>query len=386
MSMTDNQTLASETVTTYSNGDTVTSEYKEVQSVIECAELNGVELLHEGEFTPSNWGSRPWSVNAATIDEIQRNTERYMAESGEVPYMKAGVHDDKVSEDVRSLLKAVSLGNVSRVYSEIREKGKTLLADFIGIPEAMLRLIRDGHMSKRSVEIRTRPSYGPMLDAVAFFGAGTPAVKGLNDLADSITANESTRPSDGEIAVLCLDFEQSDSVVENEIEEEQTMDQIEEMQAKIAALTLENEQLKADAAVKLSEADSKLETLTTELTVKDAMLAEYQAKESEMVKASRVAYVDTLIAAGKLAPAVKDATVMLCAESDAETFNKVRTVLDALPVDRRFEEQIPAADVVKFAEGDSNEQKIAKWCKANDMDPNTTEGYKAAWAALKLGD
>lgn len=351
---------------------------------IECAELNGVELLYEGEFRPSNWDGKSWPVNAETIDDILRNTERYMAETGESPYMKLD-HDTKVDETVRTFLGALSLGKVARVYTEIRDKGKTLLADFTGIPDAMLKLIREGLASKRSVEIRTRPSYGPMLDAVAFFGAGTPAVKGLNDLADSITANESTHPSDGEIAVLCLDFE-TDSVVKNEIEEEQTMDQIEEMQAKIAALTLENEQLKADAAVKLSEADSKLESITAELTAKDALLAEYQAKESEMVKASRVAYVDSLIAAGKLAPAVKDATILLCTESDSGTFDKVRTVLDALPVDKRFSEQIPAADVVKFAEGDTTEQKIAKWCKANDMDPNTTEGYKAAWAALKLGD
>lgn len=355
--------------------------HKSGEEWVKAQELKSVELLYEGEFRPSNWGGKSWSVNGSMLDGIVAATEKYITDTNETPYIKLS-HDSEVHESAKKFLGEMSLGKLARLYTTMTEKGKTLVADFTGVPDKMMKLIREGLASKRSVEVRTRPQYGQVLDAVAFFGAGSPAVKGLNDLANSLASCEDSSPSGSEIEVLCYDFD-SEEIEKKEVKE---MDEakLKELQDRIAALESENETLKAESA-KLTEYDGKIEEMQKTLEQREIELAEYRSKQEEAKKEARVAFVEGLVNDGKLIPAVKDEVATFCKEADDETFGKLSAILEKLPVDKRFEEKVPSINV-QLKEGMSNEEKIAAWCKANGKDCKKMADYKEAYQALKLED
>lgn len=76
-----------------------------------------------------------------------------------------------------------ALGWVDRVWRD----GKTLFADFVGLPTVVFNAVKNGLYRNVSIELlkgieRDGTSFPWVLDAVALLGADTPAVRGLKDL------------------------------------------------------------------------------------------------------------------------------------------------------------------------------------------------------------
>jgi hypothetical protein len=358
--------------------------------IIELAELKGVELMYEGSVRPSNWGGKSLDINSDYLDSIVDATEKYVAVTNDTPSAKLD-HGQEGTGAALEMLKTLSLGRVSKVWAEMREKNgklvKVLLADFVGMPDRFLDMVRTGLASKRSVEIRRREGYGNVLDAVAFFGAGQPAVKALNDLALDIAAAEY---GDADGTVIRLDFAEADKIEEpnNETEKREKMTEIETLQAEIAASKAELETTKAELEGLKGEketADAEMkeasETIKTELDTVKVELAEYKQREIDAKMAGRESFVVGLVESKKLEPAKKDETIALCKSLEDPAYESLMKVLASLPVDSRFEEKAPSVDLGEYKGTD--EEKATKWMKAKGLE-DTEENYKIACSELGL--
>ncbi|MBN2895045.1 MAG: hypothetical protein JXK05_04015 [Campylobacterales bacterium] len=208
----------------------------------------------------------------------------------------------------------------------LKREGKLLLAKFKQIVPEFAEGVESGLWKKRSIALYPDMS----LRHVGFLGAQPPAIKGLKDI-------EFASGDD----LMTIEFSQADpkeSDAEAKIKAlEAALEASKESLSQMEVMFAETQQ----QATSAEEARKKLET---ELA---AIRNETRAKEREV-------FVDTLVAQGKLTPALRqmaidmvsiaDAVGMYAfAEGEASATEKVESFLSALPKVIEFGEMAPGA-------------------------------------------
>lgn len=138
-------------------------------------QLNPVDIEKMNIFRTGKW--KGITFGNKELDEMIQNFNGGIV----APYLKlteTGEHTPR-----QPLLRALAFGWVSRLYRE----GDRLYADYKQVPSEVADLIDAGALKKKSVElfINYRGSdgnlYGYVLKSILMFGAGVPAVWGLED-------------------------------------------------------------------------------------------------------------------------------------------------------------------------------------------------------------
>lgn len=203
------------------------------------------------------------------------------------------------------------------------------------------------------------------LDHVAILGHRIPAVKGLNG-PDGLSALFGADDDDGDLAVITFASEERDMSEQLIRENAELANKVKELEAQVtqgaadfsAAETAHGESIEK---MKADHAD--------ELKARDAKIAEF---ETAQAKAEVEAVVDAAISGGRLAPAVKDATIKAglalrsAADFSAEdsAFGAWKQALEKAPKALNFEEKAASEGV--------ETEHLSK------EDAEFEDGYKAA--------
>ena len=359
---------------------------------VDLAEMQGVEVIYSGRFKPENLKGEEVELTDADIEQIKDSTLKYIEDTKDEPYAKLD-HGDG-GKFLPALLKSASLGTVKKIYTEMRDKlgklRKVLLVDFHQVPEKFKELVTSGVLKKRSAEIRGRDKYGLVLDALAFFGVGQPAVKGLNDLSDSLVMQEPV-----EYRLLTDDTKElvyilQDCIPENNISGENEMDEkeVQALRDEIASLKNKISDLENGAKFKELETASKAEVEKYKEEA-DKLKTEYTAlivlREQELESAN-LKFVETLCADKKLDPANKEKTVTMfkAFNGDKEAIANFKEILSGKTVDKKFTESAPAGKHTLVNADDKAEIITAARliCKDNDKDPNDPAAF--TWAVEQI--
>jgi hypothetical protein len=365
---------------------------------IQLENMGDVEIIYDGKFRPQNLGGREVEITKADVKAIMENTRKYAADTGVEPYLKLEHGEDGTF--LPALLKSTSLGYVdpaslmTRAVEKLGRVRDVVVSTLKGMPSKFKELITKGLIKKRSAEIRHRDGYGPVLDALAFFGIGHAAVPALNDLSASLTAMQEDAglqvPAlpDDKGTVTIIEFEAFDEnkktrktqmdenvkLSEYEQENKELRDKIAELE-KVQAVNSVQIDLKEEVAKAKAEADR----LKTELTA----LAVLRDKEREIRLAE---FVEKQIAEKKLKPALKDKTIALfkAIGDKEELVVSLKEILTEQEVDPRFKEVIPGNSAPRIDPDDKaalvDQAKLM--CKEHKKDPDNLDDFQ--WAIAKL--
>ncbi len=268
-----------------------------------------IELFRAGTHTDSSGKTQNWSEQ--DLDTI---VSKYDPSTHEAPVVIGHPKDNAPAY---------------AWVESLKREGTSLWGKFKQVLPEFAEAVAQGSYKKRSIAL-----YPDMtLRHVGFLGAQAPAIKGLTDIA--FKSGEE-----------CIMIEFSESTEGSDDKDER----IKTLQAQLEAskqneTTLETKFAEAStAALSEEEARKKLEIQL------DAIRNETRGKEREL-------YIDTLIAQGKLTPAIRQLAidvVSICdsvgmytfSEGDAPATKKVESFLSALPV------------VVSFGEMDNLDTSI----------------------------
>lgn len=369
--------------------------------MIRTGKLQGVELIYAGTFFPANLGGESITFTNDDIQAIYAATRAYIDATSDCPYIK--LDHGEAGSSFPEWIGTLSLGTVSDLRVGTVVKGGVgvacLYADFENVPDQVLDLIRTGLAGKRSVELRTREGYGLVLDAVAFFGAGQPAVKALNGLASAIAATErrgdNLRPlvaaQEGQekLYKINLQEEKTDNEggqntmaeIDYKAEYDKMVKKCEELEAKLAkyeAATDASEGASA-ARVELAELRTQREALeTTVVKLREQVAAYDLLREQEEDK--RVSdFIESAIAAGKLEPAKRDATTQLFKDNrdKPESLQTLRDLLDSKA--SQFSEKVPS----KVVADPNDKARVAEAAKMLCKERGLTASPDNMIAAIK---
>jgi len=245
-----------------------------------------VQVFRTGRHTASDGSTGDYT--AADLDEIVA-TFRATADQYK-PVLRIGGHDGGA---------APAGGKVV----DLRRSGDFLEALFDTVP-VVARAISAGAYNGVSAGLRIGArvgdkTFGKFLDHVAILGSRIPAVKGLNG-PDGLASLF----SDDDAAVLAINFEMEDDMDEKLAQENL------ELKDKLRVAEADAAKAKADFATAETAHADAIKTLETkhanELKAERDKVAVFEAAAA---KTEVESLVDGAIRAGKLAPAVKDATI-----------------------------------------------------------------------------
>lgn len=157
--------------------------------------LEGVEIMRTGTFRPGGAAAgRKVKVTRSMLQDMVDNFETLSPVGGFTPVLKLG-HAD-AQRFLGQADGAPNLGIVEKVF----KKGEKLLANFSGVPDAVIDLIAKRRFNTVSVEVipefeHEGKTFANVLTAVAILGAQLPAVKGLKELSEMLFADEVEAPN-----------------------------------------------------------------------------------------------------------------------------------------------------------------------------------------------
>lgn len=352
---------------------------------VATTKLENVELLYAGSFKPVNWQGKAWEVTPAILREIVDNTLARI-KAGES--VNAIIDHDVDNDGVLDAMKSLSFGRIVDLTLEDRTNGPTVVATFDAVPEKFADMVSAGMLDKRSIE-GGRGDNGWVLDAVAFFGAGKPAVAGLNSLAkDLFRADDSNRIAARDSALPGTDC----GTFKVRLQGAKTSEGNEMADKEMAEVLAENAKLKAEieSAVKLREAQEEntrkladaekaIADMAIKLKAADEERAAIMLLREKEEEAKCVAFVDAEVAAGHVQPAKRDAVIAMLKEMPAEHADTVKELITSKPSDVLLKEKLPAMEAPKAY--DDVKARVAAYLKENNM-PDTFDNYTHAVRTL----
>jgi ssDNA-binding Zn-finger/Zn-ribbon topoisomerase 1 len=292
---------------------------------LEVRTIPDVEIMEVGTWKGNKYTEKD-------LDEAVNNFKEGVLE----PYINID-HNDKLTDVMRRQLNVMAMGFVS----DLKRKGKKLLADFKQVPKLIAELIQAGALKKRSVEWWRQYKHANgkvlnnVLEAVTFHGAnGVPAVNTLADVVKIYKAEFSKPEVEGEKDLIDFQDEEVLKVDEMKIDRAEydrlKANQKTEADNKVMA------QLKADKAdADKKAADAEAAKLKAEKEATDAKKLVADQNEATL-KAEAEGFVDKIVKDKKLLPKYKEMKVaeyMRLKKDDEETL-------------KLFKEQMETADQI----------------------------------------
>jgi hypothetical protein len=191
----------------------------------------------------------------------------------------------------------------------LRRVGQKLVADIVGVPDAIVSLISQGNYRNKSAEIYWNyvdpagKRWPRALKAVSLLGADIPAVTTLEDLARVLMSDEQRAVAYSEGGEGCLTKEYTLPQGGKEMSQEEIKrytDEIEGLKTKVKELTDSFAKTKTDLEKSLSEMEARAVKSESELAGKDEKHAVAQFSEK----------VESLVKEGKVLPAEKDDLIL----------------------------------------------------------------------------
>lgn len=226
--------------------------------------LNSVEI-----FSVGTWNGMKFTQE--DLQEIAENTNLLLTKGTNKPPIKIGHSSNQI-------MKGQSDGDPALGWIDnIRVSGKKLVADFMKVPNILVRAFKEGLYRQVSVEMKHLQDRGWFLTGLAVLGADLPAVKNLSDL--ELFLSERTGLGNPGDSQFTLQFSAIEPVfLGNKLMDKEEMSDISELQAKLDKLESENKAFK----------EREKDTL-------------FSSKKSEIMSSY-----DQDVKDGKLAPAFRD--------------------------------------------------------------------------------
>jgi len=150
------------------------------------AELKDVEIFAVGTWIGSG-GPMKWSEE--DMESIVTNTNMLMnsEEFKITPRLKLGHSYDQIGWEDAHILDGQmdgdpALGKITNFRTKGTGKNKTVIADFVNMPDIIYNTIEKELYTNVSAELEFSKGVGWYITAVALLGADIPAVKAINDL------------------------------------------------------------------------------------------------------------------------------------------------------------------------------------------------------------
>jgi len=314
------------------------SMYEKKEMKLETIDMNNIEIFELGK-----WKGHEFKKEDA--EELIKNFENKIAE----PYISLD-HNPALTKSTKDFFKAMSLGNISKLWLE----GKKLMANFKKVPKLIAELINSGSLSKRSVEwwLKFRHANGKIinnvLESVTYHGAnGLPAISTLADipkLFKDYDYNKSIEQGNL-VSIELKDKKEVKNMATIEIEKTEYEELLKNKVA-VEKFKLDLDSKDKELATFKSDLDSTKEELTqlkTEKATLEKMKADLDKREKESLKNEAVNYVDGIINNDKkLLPKYKDMKV--------EEYIRLKTNKDEDGL-KLFKEELESRDkVVNFGE------------------------------------
>jgi hypothetical protein len=260
--------------------------------------LKGVEIFAVGSWK----GNKRIEVTSDDLDSMVHSFEQLSAVvQGYSPMLKLG-HTDQQKFFPQSN-GAPSLGIVERIWRQ----GDKVLADFGNVPAALLALVEKRRYNAVSIEMYPTVEHGGqtfknVLTAVALLGAELPAVKGLKELADSLSFKDQE-----------LVFGEGVLTFQQETETVFTQDQVDALIA--AAVTKATDAAKAEFTAEKTAITARVEAAEAEATKfkgeRDASQKALFDFEQSASKAEITRLVEDAVKSGTILPKDKDKMIAL---------------------------------------------------------------------------
>ncbi len=152
--------------------------------------IEGVEI-----FAVGTWNG--FKFSREDLEEIAANTRGLMQRNRHKPPLKLGHDPDQ------SLLGQVDGDPALGWIENVRAQGDKLLADFVDVPDIVVRAMEGALFRQVSAEMQHIDPMGWMLTAVALLGADLPAVKTLEDLQVYLSERSEAGLA-GEVQAACF--------------------------------------------------------------------------------------------------------------------------------------------------------------------------------------
>lgn len=140
------------------------------------ATLTGVEIFAPGHWYPGNGPKEGVKFSKEFVQKLLKNTKNLLIKQLINPILKIGHTSERVADGNS---KGIPLFGRAENF---RLKGNKIIADFVGIPDLLLKAFKQKRLTNVSVEIRKNKKWGMFIDAIALLGTDSPAVKSLKDL------------------------------------------------------------------------------------------------------------------------------------------------------------------------------------------------------------
>lgn len=145
------------------------------------ASVKGVEIFGVGSWTDFNGETISWS---------EHDLDKMVANSVDAPLKLGHTDDAEAIADKLNIPKRIVTGDPSGAgamrlgrVTNLRRVGKKLLADLLGVPSAITKLIQEGLFNNVSSEIEIASDGSPTISGVALLGSENPAVDSLKGLS-----------------------------------------------------------------------------------------------------------------------------------------------------------------------------------------------------------